>query len=87
MECKFISHAPRPPRSPTREQQDGVAFHLTGVRDTLRYTCTSKIPTRLTPLSRCLLGIKKKQMKENEWEHGWYQRRYKRKRRESKGYP
>ena len=58
MDCKFISHAPRPPRSPTREHQKGVAFQLTGVRDTLRYTRTSKMPTR-DPLSRRLLGIRK----------------------------
>ena len=43
MDCKFISHAPRPPRSPTREHQKGVAFQLTGVRDTLRYIRTSNI--------------------------------------------
>ena len=45
MDCKFISHAPHPPRSPTREHQKGMAFQRTGVRDTLGYTRTSKMPT------------------------------------------
>ena len=45
---KFVSCALRPPRSPTREHQNGVACQLTGVRDTLRYTRTNRMPTRLT---------------------------------------
>ena len=48
MDCNNISHASRPPRSPTKEHQKRVPFKLTGVRDTRRYTRTSKMPTRLT---------------------------------------
>ena len=58
MDCKFISHAPRPPRSPTREHQKGVAFQLTGVRDTLIYSHKQNAYT-IDLLSRRLLGIKK----------------------------
>ena len=51
MDCKFISHTARPPRSPTREHQKGVAFQLAGVGDTLAQA------------SRRLLGIKKDRCK------------------------
>ena len=87
MDCKCISHAPRPPRSPIREHQNGVAFQLTGVKRYTEIYSHKQDAYTIDPLSRRLLGIRKTDDKKSEWEHGWYQRRYKRKRRESKGYP
>ena len=59
MDCKFISHAPRPPRSPTREHQKGVAFQLTGVKRYTEIYSHKQNAYTIDPLSRRLLGIKK----------------------------
>ena len=59
MDCKFISHAPRPPRSPTREHQKGVAFQLTGVKRYTEIYSHKQNAYTIDPLSRRLLGIRK----------------------------